>query len=200
MSRTKITIQQPSLWQRPFDGSTLAIVSMASGVVLWRSMYPSFHYMVAPFAVGLLWALLAVLVLVRLVIAEAGCRLTGRRIHWRGMGGTLALLTAVSAAALLKLPLHLGFAFARPAFDQAIAQDLEPGESFPLANSSYGPYSVIQQARRRDRERHADRIYFTLADDTEAGFVYSESGIDDLRYNAGSKGHLTGNWYWMAED
>ncbi len=35
---------------------------------------------------------------------------------------------------------------------------------------------------------------------TIVAFAYSESGIDDLCYNSGSKGHLLGNWYWMKED
>ena len=43
-------------------------------------------------------------------------------------------------------------------------------------------------------------LIFVLADDVESGFIYSPNGIGDLRYNAGSAGHLMGNWYWMAED
>jgi hypothetical protein len=57
---------------------------------------------------------------------------------------------------------------------------------------------VHQEARRRCH--HRDRIYFSLANDSEAAFIYSPNGIDDLCYNAGSTCHLCGNWYWMAED
>lgn len=39
-----------------------------------------------------------------------------------------------------------------------------------------------------------------LADDSEAGFIYSPGGIADLCYNSGNSGHLMGPWYWMKAD
>ena len=69
----------------------------------------------------------------------------------------------------------------------------------PLSRASAGVYSFFQLAQRRC-SHDPERIYFRLSNDKEAGFVYSESGIDNLCYNSGSKGHLSGNWYWMAED
>ena len=110
----------------------------------------------------------------------------------------MTLATVVSAVIALKLPLHAGFALARADLDRALRQDQQPGETFSLARSRYGIYSIRQQAHRRCHRE--DRIYFTLANDSEAAFVYSPSGIDALCYNSGSKGHLSGDWYWMAED
>ena len=43
-------------------------------------------------------------------------------------------------------------------------------------------------------------VFFQFLHDGEAAIIYSESGIDELCYNSGSKGHLFGNWYWMKED
>ena len=111
----------------------------------------------------------------------------------------MALLPAVvTLLVAFKAPMHLGFAFARPALDQVIKMDFEPSGSFSISKASVGPYSIYQQANRDCHDK--SRIYFTLSNDVEAGFVYSTTGIDDLCYNSGSKGHLSGNWYWMAED
>ena len=44
------------------------------------------------------------------------------------------------------------------------------------------------------------QVYFVLADHSESAFVYSPSGIADIEFNAGSKGHLFGDWYWIKED
>lgn len=44
------------------------------------------------------------------------------------------------------------------------------------------------------------RAFFLAGNRSEAAFIYSTEGIEDLIYNRGSRGHLCGNWYWMKED
>ena len=134
----------------------------------------------------------------RLAIAGIGSRLTGRPVSWKGVAGVLALMGIVTVAVLTKLPLHAGFAWARADLEQTLERDQQPGEDFALAYSQAGPYGFFQLARRRCHDE--GRIYFTLANDYEAGFVHSPNGIDDLCYNSGSKGHRVGEGYWMAED
>lgn len=185
-------------WRSPFDAYTLAFAAMLAGAVLWNALFPGFYYMDFIFFVTMLWMSLATVVFLRLLLASIASRRTGRPVVWAGWLGVATLLCVVSVAILLKLPLHAAFAFARSELDRAIEQDRQPGETFPLANSSYGIYSIYQQAQRRCH--HEERIYFTLANDAEAAFVYSPSGIDDLCYNSGTKGHLSGDWYWIAED
>lgn len=179
----------------PFDRYTFAAAAALSAILLWEARLPGFYYLKIIFFLGALWASLCGLVAVRLVLAG----LTGREVPSTGWRGVLLLPAIATALVAFKAPLHLGFAFARPTFDHVIEHDLQPGESFPISRASAGVYSFFQEARRRCRH-DPDRIYFRLSNDKEAGFVYSTSGIDDLCYNSGSKGHLSGNWYWMAED
>lgn len=191
--------QSPAAWwQRPFDGYTLTLAALFCGAMLWNALFPGFYYMLFAFFVITLWGGIAAVVGVRLLIAGIGNLVTGRPVVWAGWGGVMVLITVVSAVILLKLPLHAGFALAQADLDRAVQEDLKPGDSFSLARSQYGIYGIRQTAHRRCH--HKDRIYFALANDSEAAFVYSPSGIDDLCYNSGSKGHLAGNWYWMAED
>ena len=171
---------------------------MLSGAMLWNALFPGFYYMDFIFFPVVLWASVGAVLIVRLLIASMGTRLTGRPLVWTGWRGVMILIFVVSVVVWLKLPLHAGFALARADLDRAIQQDLQPGDTFHLARYRYGIYPIHQQARRRCH--HEDRIYFMLANDPEAAFVYSTSGIDDLCYNSGSKGHLSGNWYWIAED
>ena len=187
-----------AFWQAPFDRYTLAIVSALSAILLWQSRLPSFHYLVIIFLPIMLFGAVLSLISLRLLIAVVGERLTQRRAVSTGWLSVLVVPTLATLLAVSKLPLYLAFAFAQPTLDQVIAQDLKPGESFPISRASAGPYSIFQQARRRCH--HKDRIYFRLSNDNEAGFVYSTSGIEDLCYNSGSKGHLADNWYWWAED
>ena len=192
------TCEPAAWWQRPFDGFTLALTAMMSGALLWNALFPSFYYMVFIFWVVAFWAGIGVVLCMRLLIAGMGRRLTDRPVTWAGWRGVTTLMVVVSVALLLKLPLRVGFALARADLEQAVEQDQRPGETFALTRSQYGIYGIRQQAERRCHRD--DRIYFTLANDDEAGFVYSTSGIEDLCYNPGSKGHLAGNWYWIAED
>ena len=166
--------------------------------MLWEARYPSFYYMTFVFLLVMLWAVVAAVVSVRSVIAGMGTLLTGRPVVSTGWRGVVALITLVSVVIVLKLPLHAGFALARTDLDRAVQEDQQPGDTFHLSRYQYGIYGIHQTARRRCH--HKDRIYFELATDKESAFIYSPSGIDDLCYNSGSKGHLSGNWYWMAED
>ncbi len=185
-------------WQRPFDGFTLTMVALGSGALLWNALFPGFYYMAWVFFVLMLWAGLALLLFIRLLIAGIGTRSAGRPVVWSGWKSVVAIPIVLSVVILLKLPLYAGFALAEADLDLAVRQDQRPGDEFPLARYRYGIYGIRQEAHRRCH--HKDRIYFALANDSEAAFVYSESGIDDLCYNSGSKGYLFGNWYWMAED
>ena len=184
----------PAWWQRPLDGYTLTFASLISGAMLWEARYPSFV-----FSVVMLWAGTAAVIGIRLVIAGIGTLLTGRPVVATGWRGVMALVTIVSVVLVSRLPLHAGFALARTGLDRALQEDQQPGDSFQLSRYQYGVYGIRGQTARR-RCHHEDRIYFELATDKESAFVYSPSGIDDLCYNSGSKGHLSGHWYWMAED
>ena len=196
---SSITINKPpAMWQLPFDRYTLALVSGLSAVVLWRAMLPSFYYMRFIFFLTMLWGSISLALSIRVVIALVGTFLTKRAALWTGWRSVVLLPAVVTLLVAFKAPMHLGFAFARPALDQVIKMDFEPSGSFSISKASVGPYSIYQQANRDCHDK--SRIYFTLSNDVEAGFVYSTTGIDDLCYNSGSKGHLSGNWYWMAED
>ena len=175
---TRETCEPVAWWQRPFDGLTLALTAMISGALLWNALFPSFYYMVFIFWVGAFWAGIGVVLCVRLFLAGMGRRLTDRPVIWVGWRGVTAWMVVVSVAVLLKLPLRVGFALARADLERAVAQDQRPGETFSLTRSQYGIYGIRQQAQRRCHRD--DRIYFTLANDDEAGFVHSTSGIEDL--------------------
>src|SRR5262249_33648527 len=101
-----------------------------------------------------------------------------------------------------KVPLKIGFLTALPGMTRLV--DSTPGDRVPRlsADQRCGIYSISASASARfgGRPRNEGRIIFILADDHEAGFIYSLNGIDDLNYNSGSAGHLFGNWYWMKED
>lgn len=174
------------------------VVALPSGAVLWSAIYPGFYYLVFVGILAMYWLGLGAFLLVRTIIAASGARLTGHPVQWAGWSGAVALMTLVSVVILAKLPLRAAFAFARADLEQAILRDTRPGDSFHLMRYIYGPYPIHQLAERRCH--HKDRVYFNLASDPESAFIYSTSGIDDLCYNSGSKGHLTGNWYWMTED
>ncbi|MGK0217571.1 MAG: hypothetical protein ACI9HE_001049 [Planctomycetota bacterium] len=189
---------EPAWWQRPFDHTTLLIVALPSGAILWSAIQPSFYYMTFVFILTFYWLGISSFLVARATLAEFGSRLSGRPVRWSGWRLVLGLMSAVTLAILTKAPLYAGFALARADLDWAIANDMEPGESFHLARSNYGPYPMYQLAERSCHNK--DRVYFNLSADTEAAFIYSTSGIDELCYNSGSKGHLGGNWYWMAED
>jgi len=185
-------------WQRPYDGLTLTIVAMVSGVLLWEGMFPAFYYMVHLFIVPAWAIVLGTFIATRIALAIPFARATGRPIVWSGAAGVLGLAGVVMVSLLLKVPLHVGFAFAESDLNRTIAEEAEAGQDFHLSRSSYGLYGVLQLARRKCHDDQ--RIYFTHANDGEAAFVYSTNGIDDLCYNSGTKGHLSGNWYWIKED
>jgi len=187
-----------SWWQSPFDASTVGVVALFSGVILWNALFPGFYYMVFVFALVLFWGGLSTWILLRLAMAGIGTRRTGRPVRWNGVAGVLSLMCLVTVAVLTRLPLFAGFALARADLEETLVNDAEPGESFQLARSRAGIYGILQEAHRRCH--HKDRIYITLSSDPEAGFVHSPDGVDDLCFNSGTTGHLAGDWYWMAED
>ena len=98
-----------------------------------------------------------------------------------------------------KVPLYASFLLAKPKLDEAVADhsdDLE--EVGRRAKYYYCGIYPIEKAQRRCHKK--DRIYFQFRNDGESAIIYSESGVDDLCYNPGVKGHFFGNWYWIKED
>ena len=196
MDTTALT--QPKPERGPFDRYSLAVSSTLSAIVLWEARLPGFYYLLFIFFLTFLWMGVLGFISLRMLFALAVRRQTEQPQLLRGWRSVLLVPTLATALVAFKLPLHLGFAFAQPTLDHVIESDLQPGDPLAISRASAGPYTIFQQARRRCHDK--DRIYFTLSNDSEAGFVYSPSGIEDLCYNSGSKGHLSGNWYWMAED
>ncbi len=198
MSSTPSPTHKIAWSQRPFDAATVAVVAMASGVLIWNALFPGFYYMANMFFVGLFWVGLAVLLGCRMAIAANASLVSGRPVVWNGWRGVALLAIGTTLLLLTKAPLHVAFALAHDDFDNAIAKDVRPEDEIRLSKSDYGLYSILQLAHRSCHDQ--DRIYFRLASDSEAGFVYSPNGVDDLCYNSGTTGHLSGNWYWMVED
>ena len=182
----------------PFDRYTLAVSSALSAIVLWEARLPGFYYLGIIAYLYFLWVGIFGVIGLRLTLSMALASRLGRPSLSRGWSGVMLLPAVATTLIALKLPLHVGFTFARPTLDQVIEQDLKAGDSFPISKAGAGPYSIFQQALRRCHDK--SRIYFRLSNDSESGFVYSTDGIEDLCYNSGSKGHLSGNWYWFSED
>lgn len=103
---------RPLWWQRPFDRTTLLVVALPSGAILWNAIFPGFYYMVLVGILALYWLGLGAFFLVRASIASTGAHLTGRPVLWEGWRGVIALMSVVSVAIAAKLPLHAAFAFA----------------------------------------------------------------------------------------
>jgi hypothetical protein len=184
--------------QRPFDNWTLVPVSLLCGIVLWHSLFPGFYYLAILFVLLWLWMFVAGLVAIRVTIATFVARRKGTPIDATGWLPVLGVPLLLTVAAIFKLPLHASFALARADFEHVIAHEVQPTESFPLLKHHYGLYPIRQTARRRCHD--PERIYFQFSNDGEAAIVYSPTGIDDLCFNSGSKGHLVDNWYWMKAD
>ncbi len=179
---------------------SLVWAGMCAGVVLYMAMFPYFYYMAWFAILPAFWG--AVLVgdlLLRLVVASVAL---GRGIQhpfvpagsYKFVAGLLVLVTALAG---FKVPLHTSFLLAKSGLEQALVDGQEDLAVVGRWSHDFGLYH-IGHAERRCHDK--DRIYFLFQDDSESAIIYSETGIDDLCYNSGNKGHLTGNWYWMKED
>lgn len=151
------------------------------------------------FAVIMLWGVTAFAILLQslvlLLVAYA------KRIEIsalpRNLGFIVAMLTVVSLLVGFKLPLRASFLLARPGLEKALTDHRKDLAQVTRGSYSFGLYRFSKADRRCHKK---DRIFFQFSSDAEAAIIYSESGIHDLCYNSGNKGHLSGNWYWMKED
>ena len=183
-----------------FERSALSFAGACSGVVLYLSLFPSFYYMDWFFFGILLWAVVGVGCLAQAMALLAIARWKGVRLSssvLNGSGFIVGLLVLVSLLVAFKVPLHASFLLARPGLEEALAEHHDDLTQVGRVYHNYGVYRFRKADRRCHRE---DRIFFQFLHDGEAAIIYSESGIEDLCYNSGNKGHLFGNWYWMKED
>jgi len=187
-------------WREFLKQSLLAFAGACSGVVLYLALFPAFYYMAWIFCVVMLWAVVAFAYLCQaLALRVIACckRVTLPSAAPSGLGFIIGMLVLVSLLAGFKVPLHVSFLLARPGLEEALASHHDDLDQIGRVSHNFGIYRI----RKADRRCHKkDRVYFEFLDDAESAIIYSESGIDDLCYNSGSKGHLFGNWYWMKED
>jgi hypothetical protein len=187
-------------WQRFFEQTTLAFAAACSGVVLYLGLFPSFYYMAWLFLGIMLWAAVTVACLCQALALHVIAR--WKRVEppaspASGFGFIIGMLVLVSVLVGFKAPLHASFLLARPGLEEALADHHDDLSQVGFVYHNYGLYRF----RKADRRCHKkDRVFFQFLDDSEAAIIYSESGIDDICYNSGNKGHLLGNWYWMKED
>lgn len=182
--------------------TTLAFAGACSGVALYGALFPAFYYMTWLAALVMLWGLVALAYLGQnlVLLAVARCRQVALPPSPQsGPGFTVGLLVLVTLLVSFKVPLHASFLLAKPELERAVAEHADDLDAVGrLAKYHYCGIYPIQKAHRRCHKK--DRIYFQFRNDGESAIIYSESGIQDLCYNSGNKGHLFGNWYWMKED
>ncbi|MCP4376209.1 MAG: hypothetical protein GY794_08565 [bacterium] len=187
-------------WQRFFEQMTLAFAAACSGVVLYLSLFPNFYYMAWIFFVVMLWAVITIGCLCQALALRTVARWKRVMLPPSRTGNLnfiIGMLVLVSVLVGFKAPLHASFLLARPGLEEALADHHDDLEQVGRIYHNYGLY----QFRNADRRCHKkDRVFFQFLDDGEAAVIYSESGIGNLCYNSGNKGHLFGNWYWMKED
>lgn len=174
---------------RCIDQLALAVAAGCCGVLLYLALYPSFYYLSGIGFTLTLWMIVPSLAFIAHFAHRANATSNARFIA--------VMLIAVTGAVALKLPLYASFLVARGGLEEALAQHRDDLDQVGRVYHDYGPYEIGRAHRGCHRE---DRIFFEFRDDNEAAIIYSESGIEDLCYNSGNKGHLLGNWYWMKED
>lgn len=186
--------------QSLIEKTTLAVSAACCGIVLYLALFPGFYYMAWIFFSMMLWAVVAACCLFRALALQALARWTRTpppSSLFRGVGFIAGMLLFVSALIAFKVPLHASFLLARPGLEEALAAHHDDLRQVGLVHHNFGIYRIAKADRRCHMK---DRVFFLFSDDSEAAIIYSKSGIDDLCYNSGSKGHLMGNWYWMKED
>lgn len=176
--------------------------------LLWLGLQPGFYYLVGLCLVIMAWMLFLLVLIVRLGVQgylarqhrSSAPKWTVPALRYACFIGTLLAATILL---FFTMPLRLGFLTAKSTLSRLVDQDKLSLSRELTEDVRAGVYVVSAGATNRRRERGIDtgkRIVFILADDHEAGFIYSPGGIDDLAYNDGNKGHLLGDWYWMKED
>jgi hypothetical protein len=105
-----------------------------------------------------------------------------------------------TAAAMLSImfhvPLYARFALSRPAMDAFVADVRANPDAVRPAIMRVGWY-VLETAPRLRRDA---ALMFNLAGDTEAGFTYSATPIEDPGGSKGAGGSLRGGWYWYSNE
>ncbi|MHC4426753.1 MAG: hypothetical protein ACYSYV_11755 [Planctomycetota bacterium] len=188
---------------RLFSALGLLVLSL-----LWLGLHPSFYYMDGLVFVPLAWSVMLVVLVLRIGVQDFMMRRHQLSAQKRiGIVLRYACLIGAFVAATVVLifavPMKMGFLIAEPTLSRLVHEDDLALSPKLVEDVRAGPYAVSAQATNSRREHRSDlskRVIFILANDHEAGFIYSPTGIDDLAYNAGNKGHLFGNWYWMKED
>lgn len=189
-----------SRWQQLFGRMILAFAGAGSGIGLYLALYPGFYYMTWFFFLIMLWALLAVGYLGQVIALQLIAlvkRDTLPCLPAKGLGFIIGMLVVVSLLLVFNVPLHASFLLAKPGLEEALTQHHDDLSAVGRVHHNYGLYRFSKADRRCHKQ---DRVFFQFLHDGEAAIIYSESGLEDLCYNAGSKGHLFGNWYWMKED
>jgi hypothetical protein len=166
-------------------------------LLLWRSLHPAFYYME--------WIVLPFVLVCVLFPLAINLAVNGKvHPHW---AYPVIFLVLLGAACVFKLPMKLAFLTLRPQLAK-ITNATPPAKFTGLTNDIASPIFRISAKHTTafngwKSEAGCDnskRILFILADDSEAGFIYSPGGISDLCYNSGNSGHLMGPWYWMKAD
>ena len=181
---------------------SLAIAAGCCGVFLYLALYPSFYYLSGIGFTLMLWVVVPTVGLIAHLAQLAYGRsrsADATEASAPAANGRFiaAMLVVVTVAVAFKAPLYASFLVARPGLEEALAEHRDDLAQVGRVHHDYGLYQISRAHRGCHVE---DRIYFEFRDDAEAAIIYSESGIEDLCYNSGNKGHLLGNWYWMKED
>ena len=187
-------------WQQFLEKTTLAFAGACSGVVLYLALFPGFYYMAWIFFGIMLWAVVALAYLCQtLALWTMAC---WKRVALPSSGPgspafIIGMLVLVSLLVAFKVPLRASFLLARPGLEAALAEHADDLDEIGRRYYYFGIYSIAKAHRPCHKK---DRVFFQFRDDSEAAIIHSLSGIDDLCYNSGNKGHLFGHWYWMKED
>ena len=86
---------------------------------------------------------------------------------------------------LFKVPLRASFLLARPGLEKALVENQDDLVKVGVVSYNFGLYEISKAYRGCHKK---DRVFFQLRNDSEAAFIHSRSGIDDLCYNAGKQG------------
>ena len=181
-------------------------VSVVALCLVGMGLHPSFYYMTGFFLLFMAWGALMVVILLRAAMRDwvvrrhdpSTLKSKGAYRRWLWL---FSLVISVTVLLMFHVPLRIGFLTARPGLAPWVNEDALDQSPWLTEDLRVGLYvvsaSMTNQRRRVDK---GERVVIILADDHESGFIYSPAGIDDLPYNAGRKGHLFGDWYWMKED
>jgi hypothetical protein len=111
----------------------------------------------------------------------------------------LLMILITTVLLCYEVPMRLGFMTAKHKLS-AMLSNLRKGEAARIEKDfRAGIYTISREYTYREDWYYPDLVVFVLADDPEAAFVYSSSGIENVP-TTGAKGHLIGHWYWRKDD